>query len=130
MREDEQKIRELIKAWNERTRIGDAKGVLQLMTDDVVFTVVGRPPFGKQEFESNMQKMKDMKVEAQAEVLEVAVRGDTAWARVQLRVSMTTADGKSNQREGYGMSIYTRQSDGGWRLARDANLLGPPGERG
>ncbi len=127
MQPDERKIRELIQTWNERTRVGDADGVLELMTDDVVFTVVGRPPFGKQEFAANIRQMRGLKVDAQAEVIEVTAQGETAWARVQLRVAMTMADGKSVRREGYVMSIYTRQSDGRWLLARDANLLGPAG---
>jgi ketosteroid isomerase-like protein len=38
---------------------------------------------------------------------------------------MSKPGGEVTQREGYVMSIYTRQSDGRWLLARDANLLGP-----
>lgn len=130
MHQEQQRIRDLILTWNERSKAGDADAVLDLMTDDVVFTVVGRPPFGKQEFAENMRRMKDLKIDAQAEVIEVTVRGDTAWARVRLRVGMTTPDGKSAPREGYVLSIYTRQADGRWLLARDANLLGPAASSG
>lgn len=125
MSKDERSIRELIETWNERTLRGDTEGVLELMTDDVVFTVVGRPPFGKREFAAGMQQMRGAKVDAHADILELSVRGDTAWARVQLRVDMTKPDGQVLRREGHVMSIYTRQNDGRWQLARDANLLGP-----
>lgn len=129
MNEDERKIRELVASWNELTRIGDVDRVLELMSDDVVFTVVGRAPFGKAEFAQASQQMRGMKIDAQGEVLEVTVRGDTAWSRVRLRVDVTQPDGKAVQREGYVMSIYAKQPGGNWLLVRDANLLGPPQPR-
>jgi len=123
---DEGKIRELIAGWNENTRNGDVDAVLASMTEDVVFTVVGRAPFGKREFEAASRQLKDTKIDAQSEVIEVQVRGETAWARVRLSVTMTTPDGKVARREGFVLSIYTKHPDGRWLLARDANLLGPP----
>lgn len=125
MTQDEQEIRGLIATWNERTKSGDVEGVLALMTDDVVFTVVGRPPFGKAEFAASARKLQGSPIDARADVLEVVVRGDTAWARVQLRVSMTRPDGEQVSREGYAMSIYTREAGNTWLLTRDANMLGP-----
>jgi uncharacterized protein (TIGR02246 family) len=126
MNEDERKIRELITSWNELTKTGDVDRVLELMSDDVVFTVVGRPPFGKQEFAEASRQMRGMKLDAESEVLEVTVRGETAWSRVRLRVAMTQPEGKVVRREGYVMSIYAKQPAGRWQLVRDANLLGPP----
>ena len=126
MNQDEEEIRRLIATWNERSSRGDVDGVLSLMTDDVVFSVVGRAPFGKREFAATSQQLQGTKIHARAEVQEVSVRGDVAWSRVALRVTMTPPDGKAIAREGHVMSIYTRQGDGRWLLARDANLLGPP----
>ena len=126
MHDDEQAIRGLIESWHQRSRDGDVDGVLELMTDDVVFTVVGRPPFGKQEFAEGSRKMKGLKLDSQGEIVEVVVRGDTAWSRVHLRVAMTMPDGKSVRREGYALSILTKRADGKWLVTRDANLLGPP----
>ena len=125
MNQDEKQIRELISAWHERTRSGDLEGVLSLMSDDVVFSVVGRSPFGRAEFAATSRELQDVSIDTQYEVLEVTVRGDCAWSRVELRVSMTKPGQAASRREGYAMSIYTRQ-DGRWLLARDANLLGPP----
>lgn len=126
MSQDEQAIRDLIATWNERTRSGDVDGVLALMTDDAVFTVVGRPPFGSAEFAVQAREMRGTKIDAQSEVLELTVRGDTAWSRVKLRVTMTKPSGEAATREGHVLSIYLRQPSGHWLLARDANLLGPP----
>jgi uncharacterized protein (TIGR02246 family) len=125
MNEDERKIRELIASWNELTRKGEVERVLELMSDDVVFTVVGRPPFGKQEFAEASRQMRGLKIDARSEVLEVTVRSEAAWSRVQLRVAMTQPDGRVVHREGYVMSIYAKQPSGQWLLVRDANLLGP-----
>ena len=50
MSEDERAIRALIDSWMTASKVGDIGRVLDLMTDDVVFMVPGRAPFGKQEF--------------------------------------------------------------------------------
>lgn len=126
MHDDERAIRDLIENWFKHTERGDIERVLELMTDDVVFMVVGRPPFGKQEFAEGARQMRAMKFQGSAEVLEVVVRGDTAWARVHIQVEVQTPDGRSPRREGHAMSVLTRQN-GRWLVTRDANLLGPAG---
>jgi uncharacterized protein (TIGR02246 family) len=50
MPNDEQQIREVVASWHAATRAGDVDTVLNLMTDDVVFLVAGRPPMRKAEF--------------------------------------------------------------------------------
>ena len=47
---DEEQIRELVATWMAATKTGDVERVLDLMTDDVVFLVPGRPPKRKSEF--------------------------------------------------------------------------------
>jgi uncharacterized protein (TIGR02246 family) len=125
MHADERSIRELISSWQERTRRGDVEGVLQLMTEDVVFSVVGREPFGKAEFAAATRQLEGTKLDIEQEVLEVTLRGDTAWARSRLAVSMTDPQGKQRRHEGHTLSIFVKGGDAAWRLARDANLLGP-----
>ena len=124
MNADEQTIEQLIARWHEYSERGDVDRVLELMTDDVVFTVVGRPPFGKSEFAAASRQMQGMKLETEHHLEEVTVRGDSAWSRVRLSVTVTAADGKRVHREGYTLSIYVKTADGRWLLARDANLLG------
>jgi ketosteroid isomerase-like protein len=51
------------------------------------------------------------------------VLGDWAFARTYLQVTMTPAVGEPVRRRGYVLSIFRKEVDGQWRLARDANLL-------
>jgi uncharacterized protein (TIGR02246 family) len=122
---DEQRIREAIERWMQATRGGDVDATLALMTDDVIFTVAGRAPFGKGEFTDQSRGLADAKVDGRAEVLEVTVEGNVAWTRTRLEVTMTLPDGKSMKRAGNTLSIWRRGADGAWRICRDANLLVP-----
>jgi uncharacterized protein (TIGR02246 family) len=55
MSDDERAIREVIANWMNASLAGDSRTVLSLMTDDVIFLVAGRPPFGKKEFAANQR---------------------------------------------------------------------------
>ena len=44
MKTDEAQIRQLVTDWMNATRSGDARAVLDLMTDDVIFLIPGKPP--------------------------------------------------------------------------------------
>jgi uncharacterized protein (TIGR02246 family) len=121
---DERAIRELIDTWLAASKTGDVKRVLDLMTDDVVFMVPGQEPFGKEAFESASEGMKNMHIEGKSEIKEVQVFGDWAYLRTRLEVTMTPPDGNPPvRRSGYALTILRKESDGRWRLARDANLL-------
>ena len=67
--------------------------------------------------------MNDMKIDGTADVKEVSVHGDWAWARTYLSITVTTPDGQEMRRSGYVLSILTKDMDSIWRIARDANLL-------
>jgi ketosteroid isomerase-like protein len=51
------------------------------------------------------------------------VLGDWAYVRNFLQISMTPPGGAAIAREGYTQTIVRKDSDGKWRLSRDANLL-------
>ena len=123
MSDDVRAIRNLIERWMKASRAGDIAAVLNMMTDDVVFMTCGREPFGKEEFASTSAAMKDVQIDGRAEVKELAIAGDWAWARTHISVSMTMPDGKEVRRSGYTLSILTKDMDGRWLIARDANLL-------
>jgi uncharacterized protein (TIGR02246 family) len=125
MSDDERAIRELIDTWMAASRAGDTQTVLGLMTDDVVFMVPGREPFGKQEFAAMSQGMKDVRVEGSSEIRELQVLGDWAYVRSYLQIAVTPPGGNSVKRTGYTLTILRKQPDGRWLLARDANLLTP-----
>jgi uncharacterized protein (TIGR02246 family) len=123
MNEDERAIRELVERWMEASRAGDTAAVLELMTDDVLFTVPGREPFGKEEFRQTSETMRDVRVDGRAEVREIEVLGDRAWIRNHIDLTITPRDGEALRRSGYTLTILRKGNDGHWRLYRDANLV-------
>jgi uncharacterized protein (TIGR02246 family) len=125
MASDEQQIRELIAKWMAATKTGDVATVLSLMTDDVVFLVVGQPPFGKEKFAELMKSPPGAprpQIDGRSEIQEIQVLGDYAFVWTRLNVEMTPPGGQTVKRSGHTLSVL-RRTDGQWRLARDANLL-------
>ena len=120
---DERAIRELVDKWLAASRTGDLATVLGLMTEDVIFMVPGREPFGKREFAESDKQMKDVKLEFNSDVQEIKVLGDWAWMRHHLEVTFTAPNSPPTRHSGYILSILRRNPDGAWLLARDANLL-------
>lgn len=125
---DEQQIRNVIQTWMTATKEGDVETVLNLMTDDVVFMVVGQERFGKGAFRKAAEAMKSgaasIHYEGESSIEELQVLGDWAYVRSRLKVTTIPADGAiPTHRSGYTLSIFRKESDGKWRLARDANLL-------
>lgn len=123
MNNDEQKIRKLIADWMRFTEAGELDRVLALMTEDIVFLVPHNAPFGKQKFAEFAQHTKNAKFEGKSDIQEVIVSGDWAFVRSHLTVSVTSPIGSRARRSGPVMSIFQKQKDGEWLLARDCNLL-------
>ncbi len=128
MIDDEQQIRDLVATWMAATREGDVATVLSLMTDDVVFLVAGREPFGKEVFETQLaadDQARGPRIEGRSDIQEIHVAGDLAYMRTRLHVEMTPADStQSTRRAGHTLTIL-RKTQGRWQIARDANLLVP-----
>ncbi|MBC7986981.1 MAG: SgcJ/EcaC family oxidoreductase [Sphingomonadaceae bacterium] len=123
MTEDERAIRELIDDWMAATRAGDVDTVLGLMTDDVVYLVPGRAPFGKREFAEQLRAMADVEIDGHSEIEELHVLGDWAFLRDRFSITVTPGEGEPVRRSGYTLTIMRKCEDGQWRLARDANLM-------
>jgi uncharacterized protein (TIGR02246 family) len=123
MTEDERAIRDLLTTWFDATKRGDTQTILHLMTDDVVFMVPGREPFGKEAFASTSNNMQGARIDGTSDIRELRVLGDWAYMRTRLRVTMTPAEGAPVTRAGHTLTILRKGTDGRWRLARDANLL-------
>jgi uncharacterized protein (TIGR02246 family) len=120
---DERAIRELVDKWLAATQKGDLDTVLGLMTDDVIFMVPGKEPFGKEVFAANNRELKDTHIEAISDIKEIKVLGDWAWMRNHLEVTFTPPGGEATVRAGYVLTILSKKSDGAWVIVRDANLL-------
>jgi uncharacterized protein (TIGR02246 family) len=123
MTEDERAIRALVDTWMEATRVGDLETVLGLMTDDVLFMVPGRQPFGKEAFAAQSAGMKDLRIDGTSVIEELEVLGDRAWIRNHIDMEVTPPGGTSVRRSGCTLTLLRKEPDGKWRLARDANLV-------
>ena len=127
MHDDEKAICDLVATWMAATKAGDSATVLDLMTDDAVFLVPGRPPFGKSAFAeaAKAQSAASVTFDGESEIQEIRILGD--WAFMINRLRVTATQPGSDQpvvRAGYTLTIL-RKEGGQWRLARDANLLAP-----
>ena len=123
MSEDEKAIRQVVEAWMAASQRGDTATVLSLMTDDVVFMVPGQEPFGKEAFAAASKGMKGMKMEGNSDIVELQVLGDWAYLRNHIDLTIVPPAGQPVRRTGYTLTLLRKESDGKWRLARDANLL-------
>jgi ketosteroid isomerase-like protein len=65
-----------------------------------------------------------MEMEGTADIRELEIRGDWAWLRNFINITMTPPGGKPVRRSGYTLSILRKEPDGRWVLYRDANLVG------
>src|SRR5262249_6858863 len=116
-------IRELVATWMKASQAGDLDIVLSLMSEDVVFMVPGRAPFGKTEFAAASRGMKDVRIEGTGDIVELEVLGDLAYLRNHLTLTITPPGGTPVRRSGYTLTILRKQPDGRWLLVRDANLM-------
>jgi uncharacterized protein (TIGR02246 family) len=129
MTADERAIREWLERWVRASAVGDSATMLTMLTmltDDVVFLVPGQPPFGKKAFKAAWDgPMKGARVDAKPELEECIADGKLACTQTRLAVTITSRDGNVSRASGYTLSIFRKQADGRWLLARDANLLTP-----
>ena len=105
------------------TKTGDVATVLDLMTDDVVFLVPGKEPFGKAEFAAASAAMKGVEIAGTSEIQEIEIVGDWAHLRNRIEMTVTPHGGTAVRRAGYTLTVMRKGGDGKWRLSRDANLL-------
>jgi uncharacterized protein (TIGR02246 family) len=127
MRTDEREIHDVHSRWIDAVNAGDLARLLTLMTDDVVFLNPGQAPFGRDGFSLAFSAAHQQAVvRCISELEEVVVVGEVAYTRSQDALSVTRrGGGEATQLAGYRITIYRRQPDGRWLLARDAHTLSP-----
>jgi uncharacterized protein (TIGR02246 family) len=123
MTDDERAIRQVVETWMRASRAGDTAAVLSLMTEDAVFMVGGREPFGREAFEAASTAMAGMTIDGTSEIVELQVLGDWAFSRNRIEMTVTPPGGEPVRRAGHTLTLYRKGDDGRWRLTRDANLL-------
>lgn len=124
--QDEQAIRNLIATWHTATVNGDLPQLLNLMTEDVIFLVPGKPPIqGKEAFAAGFQQAtQHYRIEPSGEIKEIQIAENWAYCWAYLSVSITPLQsGSPMRRTGDVLTILHKQAEGGWAIARDANLL-------
>jgi uncharacterized protein (TIGR02246 family) len=126
MPDDEAQIRNLVAQWQAATKAGQTQTVLDLMTDDVVFLVPGRPPMTKDEFAALSESPPAVprpQFQSTQDIREIEVSGDMAFMWSALKVAVTPPGATQPiEREGHTLTVF-RKMNGRWLLARDANLL-------
>ena len=123
MSEDERAIRALVDAWMAASRAGDLGTVVSLMTEDAIFMVPGRPPFGKDAFRAASEGMRGVQLDGQALIDELQILGDWAYLRNYIDMTLTPPGGAPTRRSGHTLTVLRKEADGRWRLARDANFV-------
>lgn len=124
---DERTIREVHSTWIEAVNAGDLVSLLSLMADDVVFLSPGRAPLGRDGFPPGFSAAhQQSQIRCVSELEEVVVVGEVAYTRARDSLSVTPrAGGEAVQLAGHRLTIYRKQRDGRWLLARDAHTLSP-----
>ncbi len=124
---DEREIRELHSIWIDAVNSGDLVRLLTLMANDVVFLNPGQAPVGRDGFSTNFSTAhQQVRIRCISELEEVVVVGEVAYTRSRDALSVTPrAGGEATQFAGHRITVYRKQADGRWLLARDAHTLSP-----
>lgn len=127
MGSDERAVREVHATWIAAVNARDLERLLGLMTDDVVYLSPGRPAFGRDGFREGFTAGHQRShIHCISELQEVTVAGEIAYTLCKDSLSVTPRDGgEAMALAGDRITIYRKQPDGSWRLARDAHTLSP-----
>jgi uncharacterized protein (TIGR02246 family) len=125
MNTEERAIRSLHSIWINAVNAGDLARLLTLMTDDAVFLGPGQEPYGRESFCANFTAATErLIVRCSSELEEVVVVGEVAYARSRDALAVTVRSGGAiTQLAGHRITIYRRQPDNRWLLARDAHTV-------
>jgi uncharacterized protein (TIGR02246 family) len=127
MGSDEQAIREVHSAWIDALSAGGLDRLLSLMADDVVFLNPGRSSLGRDGFSANFSAAhQQLRICCVSGLEEVVVVGEVAYTRSRDSLSVSPlVGGEESRLAGDRITIYRKQPDGRWLLARDVNALSP-----
>jgi len=123
----EQEIREVHSTWMDAVNAADLARLLTMMTDDVVLLNPGGEPLGRDGFSAKFSGAHEqLRIHCTSELEEVVVVGDVAYTRCRDALSVSPrGGGETMQLAGYRLTVYRKQPDGRWLLARDAHTLTP-----
>ena len=124
---DERAIREVHSIWTNAVNAGDLDRLLTLMADDVVFLNPGQALFGRDGFSAVFAAAhQQVRIRCSSELEEVVVVGEIAYTRARDTLSVSPiAGGEATQLAGHHITIWRKQPEGRWLLARDVHTLAP-----
>lgn len=127
MRSDEQAIREVHSTWIDAVNAGDLTRLLVMTTDDVVFLIPGEESLGRGGFSTKFSAAQEnLRFRCVSELMEIVVVGEVAYTRSRDSLAVSPrAGGAESRLAGDRLTIYRKQADDRWLLARDANVLSP-----
>ena len=127
MQADEQAVRDHHATWMAAVNAADLDRLLPMMTEDVVLLNPGGPPLGRDGFSAAfLGGHAQFDLRCVSELQEVVVEGDLAYTRCRDSLSLLPrAGGEPVALAGYRITVYRKQADGRWLLARDAHTLVP-----
>jgi len=127
MNPDERAIRELHTTWIDAVNSGNLARLLTLMSEDVVLLNPGGAPLGRDEFPTGFTAAHQHSwIRCISDLKEVVIVGDVGYTVCRDSLSVTPrAGGAAVELTGHRLTVYRKQSDGRWLLARDAHTLTP-----
>ena len=122
---DERAIHEVHSAWIEAVNAGDLARLLTLMADDCQFLSPGQAPLGRDGFSPAFSAAHEhARINCVSELEDIVVVGQVAYTLSRDSLSVIPrAGGAAAQLAGHRITIYRKQPDGRWLLARDAHTL-------
>ena len=127
MNSDEQAIHAFNTIWIAAVNAGEIERLLGMITDDLVLVSSGQEPCGREGFiRVFTDAHRTVRIDCRSELKEVVVVGDVAYSRARDTLAVTPLDGGDAARlAGHRMTVYRKQPDGAWRMARDMHTLMP-----
>ena len=125
MRSDEQDIREVHSTWIDAVNAIELDRLLPMTTDDVVFLNPGQQAIDRDGFAAKFSGAHEqLLIHCVSDLREVVIVGEVAYTLSWDMLSVTPrAGGVEGRLAGDRLTVYRKQPDGRWLLARDANVL-------
>jgi uncharacterized protein (TIGR02246 family) len=123
-------ISRVLAQWVEAYRGGDAEALVRLHTEDAVMLPDDAPAFwGRDAILAWYEELfgsrprgeasEDPQVESSWADEEIQVAGDWGFYRGTYRFAWRTPQGEAREVRGKDITIFQRQSDGAWKIARE-----------
>lgn len=127
---EEASLRQWFDDWKASTDGGDQDRAHALLADDAIFLV---PGFGRMDpkvfvagASNSPEKLKLYEFSGGSEIEEIRVSGSLAYIMTKSEFAITVkATGQHTKYSGHSLTVLEKDSNGEWKLIRDANTVLP-----